>query len=320
MNLEISVVGGGSFGTTIANILALNNHHIKIYTIENEVFESINNSHKNSKYFPHIILNKNITAYNNPECFYNDDLIFITLPSKVVIDFFGTHKVNPNCILVNLSKGFGKNNMLIPQELSSIVPNRIVSFKGPSFANELSYNLPTSFTVASKEENDFTLFRELFPKEIVALDYTGDVNGAEFLSIIKNAYSIVIGIVDAVYNSANCRFLVFCKVLKEIKKLLEYYGGNQETIFNYCGIGDLCLTSLNDLSRNRTLGLLIGKGFFSTTVSSTIVLEGIRALKTVHNFLSEKEQLAGFPILANLNKLVDSQQSVQDFVDNVIIL
>lgn len=111
------------------------------------------------------------------------------------------------------------------------------------------------------------------------------IKGVEILSILKNIYAIVIGIVDAHFNSPNLRSLVLTKSFSEMRDILTLMGGKQETMFKSCGIGDFTHTALNDLSRNRTLGLLIGKGFFTEHVSHELVLEGRNAVNILYQEL-----------------------------------
>ena len=95
--------------------------------------------------------------------------------------------------------------------------------------------------------------------------------------------------IDAKYNSSNTRFMILTKAFSEIRILLRSLGGSEDTLFLACGFGDLCLTSLNDLSRNRTLGLLIGKGFFSADYkSNSVILEGLNTIEMFHDFLEDE--------------------------------
>src|SRR5699024_7889202 len=137
----------------------------------------------------------------------------------------------------------------------------------------------------------------------IYLDYTTDTNGVEYLSALKNIYAISIGHIDGIYNTLNTRYFFLGQCFNEIRKILEHLRCDSNTINLSCGIGDLCLTSLSDLSRNRTLGLLIGKGFYDSQLlaSNFVVLEGI---KTLH-ILNEKINSVILENLPILNTLVD---------------
>jgi glycerol-3-phosphate dehydrogenase (NAD(P)+) len=141
----------------------------------------------------------------------------------------------------------------------------------------------------------------------------------EYASILKNIYAIIIGIVDANFDSPNLRSLVLSKAINEMRQLIKTFGGQEETIFKYCGFGDFSLTALNDLSRNRTLGLLIGKGFFSQDISEKVVLEGRIAVQVFYEEL-EKQQLTGlnYPLMAELYKVFNSNYDIGKFVNNIL--
>ena len=130
------------------------------------------------------------------------------------------------------------------------------------------------------------------------------------------------GVVDAHFDSANVRFLVSTKMFKEYRKALLTFGGNEETIFKYCGYGDFNLTSLNDLSRNRTMGLFIGKGFIKDLISGNVVLEGKRSLNIFYEKLRDEKIVNypenEFPILFELYKLMNKDYDQRKFIYNIV--
>jgi glycerol-3-phosphate dehydrogenase (NAD(P)+) len=163
------------------------------------------------------------------------------------------------------------------------------------------------------------VFKSLFEKTEIYLDFTTDVHGIEILSILKNIYAIVVGIVDAHFNSPNLRFLILTKAFDEMHKILLLMKGEEKTLFRYCGYGDFSLTALNDLSRNRTLGLLIGKGFFIDDISDKVVLEGKIAVNVFMeklNHLSNKSE--EFPILHELYDVFNNGYNISNFVNHLL--
>ena len=139
------------------------------------------------------------------------------------------------------------------------------------------------------------------------------VKGVEILSVLKNIYAIIIGIVDAKYNSPNTRFMILTKSFSEIKILLSVLGGREDTLFLSCGYGDLGLTALNDLSRNRTLGLLIGKGFYNSDKNKGVVLEGVKTVEFINEVLapSIKERL---PLFSKMESFFTNKESNFDIL------
>ena len=196
--------------------------------------------------------------------------------------------------------------------------NKVCSFKGPTFARELINNMPTAFTLGAEDIETYNLFYDIFKNTKVYLDYSDDLKGVELLSILKNTYAIMLGIIDSHFNSANLRFLFLTKAFDEMRSLFVHFGGKEETIFKYCGFGDFCLTSLNDLSRNRTLGLLIGKKFYSATTHDKILLEGKIAVNIFCKEIVEKKSLTNYKLISELYKIFNEGYDPSNFVVNVL--
>ena len=129
---------------------------------------------------------------------------------------------------------------------------------------------------------------------------------------------IAMGIIGAKFNSPNVTFMVFTKAFNEIMLILKTLKCSDGTASMFCGIGDLGLTSLNDLSRNRTLGLFIGKGFYDGNSSNQIVLEGLRSISLFSKMLSNSDIKDSLPILLNLNKLIIKEITTEEFVKGVL--
>ena len=324
-NLNIVFIGSGAISTSIANVLCLKQKYdITLLSIEKDVVDSINNIHINNKYFPQIRLDHALKASMDKSILSEADIIFIGIPSNMVVGYIEQHKwlINTNSLIVNLAKGFGPDHKTIVQALSKVVPNQIFSMKGPSFAREIIMNMPTGLTLVSKKDKNFTLFGNIFKETSIFLDYSTDVVGVELASILKNIYAIIVGIVDAHFDSPNLRSLVLTNAINEIKYLLSRFGGKEETMFNYCGFGDFSLTALNDLSRNRTLGLLIGKGFFTSDISEKVTLEGKIAVNVFIEEIAKKRHIKTKKLMMKELYRVfnDDEYDTANFVNNIISL
>lgn len=312
----IVIAGAGVFGTALAQRLSWNNNNsITMYSIEPEVVNDINNNHQNSKYFPGRHLHNEITSTGDISCAYEADVIFLAIPSSHIESY--THKIfsstNPQALVVNLSKGFSDDGTFLT---SSIPFTRLISLKGPTFAVELMNGVPSAMTVGG-EHHLYKIIKSVFSDTGITLDYTPDMNGVELMSVLKNMYAIAIGIVSGRYGSANVDFLILTRAVNEMRDLVQLYGCSSETIFTYSGIGDLGLTSLTDLSRNRTLGLLIGKGF-SNDPKSTTVIEGLRTIRLIGDVVKEKHLENRFLLLDSLYKLVYGDYSLNDYIVAVV--
>ncbi|MFW5486209.1 MAG: NAD(P)H-dependent glycerol-3-phosphate dehydrogenase [Sphaerochaetaceae bacterium] len=316
MNHHIIIAGSGVFGTALAHRLAWNtDNRITLYSIESEVVRDINENHQNSKYFPGRHLNGSISATDDISCAYDADYIFLAIPSSQIETY--TRKIfphtNKDVIVVNLSKGLSDDGSFLT---NSIPFENLVSLKGPTFAVELINGVPSGMTVGGPQRL-FPSIKEIFIDTGISLDYTKDIHGVELMSVLKNMYAIAIGIVSGRYNSANVDFLVMTRSVNEMRDIVELYGCDKETIFTYCGIGDLGLTSLTDLSRNRTLGLLIGKGFSNDPKSSTVI-EGLRTIRLLGELVREKGYESRFTVLESLYNLVYGDYSLNDYIISVV--
>ena len=321
-NLRICFIGSGAISTAMGNVLAQKgSYEVFLLSVEQDVVDSISNDHVNRKYFPNIDLDHSLKATFDKSILKESDIIFLGIPSSIIVSYISDNKqyIGEDSLIVNLAKGFGDGQKTIPQALARIIPNPIFGMKGPSFAREIINNMPTAFTLASKREKHFKLFDAIFNSTSIQLDYSTDVMGVELASILKNIYAIIVGIVDAHFDSPNLRSLVLTKAINEMRVIISKFGGEEYTMFNYCGIGDFTLTALNDLSRNRTLGLLIGKGFFTDYISEKVVLEGKVAVNVFVEEIAKKRGIKTKDLmLKELYKVFnDEDYDINNFVSNI---
>jgi len=320
---RVVFIGSGAIATALGNILAADEDlEVCLLSIEADVVKDINHNHINYKYFPATQLHPYLKASTDIKILRNASLVFLAIPSTTIVRYLSENgKLIPKTTpLINLAKGFGNAFQIIPNCISEIMPNPVACMKGPSFAREIINKQPTGFTIASERNQLKDQIAELFESTVIHLDFSEDIHGVEYASILKNIYAIIIGIVDASFDSPNLRSLVLSKAINEMRQVLKSVGGKEETLFNYCGFGDFSLTALNDLSRNRTLGLLIGKGFFSQDISEIVVLEGRIAVQVFYEEL-EKRQLKGlsYPLMTELYKVFNTNYDIGKFVNNILI-
>jgi glycerol-3-phosphate dehydrogenase (NAD(P)+) len=262
-----------------------------------------------------------LKATTDPAVLTGAGVVFIAIPSVAVVDYMQQIRaVLPgDAILINLAKGFGCQKQIISDCLADHLPNPVCALKGPSFAREIINNSPTAFTLASTDAHWCEMLEPLFDETNLFVDSTTDLAGVEILSILKNIYAILIGIVDAHFNSPNLRFMMFTRAFNEMRNILLHFGGHEETMFNYCGIGDFGLTALNDLSRNRTLGLLIGKGFFNEGIPNKVVLEGRIAMSIILEKLTDSQMPeTGYHMMRQLDKVFSGDTDIALFVNKMI--
>jgi glycerol-3-phosphate dehydrogenase (NAD(P)+) len=321
--MNILVLGAGTFGTAIANELSVNNdNNVVLFSRDKDKVFEINTNHSNKSYFPNKHLTKFLRASSSKEDIKDAEVIFVALPSSAITEVLVELNSNlrSDVLIVNLSKGLLSEGVTIVDKIKQLLnTENVVTLKGPSFAIEVMEHADTLLTLGYTTEAQYKLINNIVKNTSLHIDCTNDINGVEVLSVLKNIYALVIGVIDAKYNSPNTRFMILTKGFSEIRIILRSMQGSEDTLFLACGFGDFCLTSLNDLSRNRTLGLLIGKGFFSADYkSNTVILEGLSAIDMVYNFLDDdvKKQL---PIFNKLYDFIKNKKTDFDIEFNELV-
>lgn len=290
--MKILIIGGGAFGTAMGNQLSVNtDNDVTLLLRDSDKINEINKFHTNTKYFPNKILSPLLKATSSLDYVKKVDVIFVALPTKIILSEVVKIKnfLKPETLLINLSKGIFKGGVTVVEALrDTLCHNNVITMKGASFAIEMMDKSPTLFTLGFDTKDQYNKVNTIIKRTNIFIDYTTDIRGVELLSALKNIYAILLGNVDAQYNTANVRFMILTKSFSEIKIILKAFGGREETLLLSAGFGDFGLTALNDLSRNRTLGLLIGKGFYNSNFeNNSIVLEGIKTLDMIDSILSD---------------------------------
>jgi glycerol-3-phosphate dehydrogenase (NAD(P)+) len=318
------LVGAGTIGTALGNILAeIGNTEVLLLSVEEKVVHSVNQLHINSRYFPGHHLHPRLKASYDPAVLKGASVVFLAIPSVAIIEYLLSIKKHlpADATLVNLAKGFGCGEDTVVDCLAKHFPNPVCTLKGPSFAKEIITKIPTGFTLGYKSQIIRHEVTSLFKGSTIHLDFSRDIAGVELLSILKNIYAIALGIVDAQFNSPNLRFLILTRAFREMTDIMLMFGGNEETIYKYCGYGDFTLTALNDLSRNRTLGLLIGKGFLTEHVSHELVLEGKTAANVFYHKLAKISRVEKkFPVISELYSIFNEKYDISAFVSRILEL
>ena len=255
------------------------NNNVIIFSRSQDKVREINQNSTNQNFFPNKRLTKELTATSDINDIKYIDIIFIALPSSKIIDtlFSIKHNFKKDVLIINLSKGLYKDGITIVESIKKKIDiKNVITLKGPSFAVEIMEHAETLLTLGYSTSNQYRTVIKTIKNTSLNIDSTKDILGVEVLSVLKNIYALFIGVIDAKYDSPNTRFMFLTKAFSEIRIILKFLGGKEETLFLGCGFGDLCLTSLNDLSRNRTLGLLIGKDFLnSNDNSNNTILQGV---------------------------------------------
>ncbi len=263
---SIAVLGTGSWGTALASLIARNGHPTVIWGRDAAQVAAINGQHENPRYLPGIPLPESLVATGDlAQAVAGADLVLVVTPSHAFTETLralAPHR-RAHAGVAWATKGFEPGSGRFLHEvagdvLGEGVPLAVVT--GPSFAKEVAQGLPTAVTVHSDDE-EFTLQVAEALHGPTFRAYTGtDMLGAELGGAMKNVLAVATGIADGMQLGLNARAGLITRGLNEMLRLNVALGGRAETLMGLAGLGDLVLTSTGDLSRNRRLGLALGRG------------------------------------------------------------
>lgn len=296
-NIKIGVVGAGSWGTALANLLAFKGYDIDLWVFETEIRDQILESHENTVFLPDITLSSNLHPSNDiAEVVSAKDMVLVVVPSHVVRET--TMKMADylakDSIIVSASKGIeNKSHLtmtgLMQETLVEIPPHHLAVLSGPSFAREVAANLPTVVTVACKDTEVATRVQQVMATPYFRVYTSNDVTGVELGGSLKNVIAIAAGVIDGLELGLNTRAALITRGMTEIRRLGLKMGANPRTFTGLAGFGDLILTCTGFLSRNHTVGKKIGQGEKVNDIlgQMRMVAEGVKTAKSVYN-LSRK--------------------------------
>jgi glycerol-3-phosphate dehydrogenase (NAD(P)+) len=296
-NLKIGVVGAGSWGTALANLLAVKGYAIDLWVFEEEIKDQIRQIGENSVFLPGVQLSSNLNPSNDlDEVVSAKDMLLIVVPSHVVrqTTLKMADHLSKDTILVSASKGIENQSHLtmtgvLRETLVSMSAHRLAVLSGPSFAREVARNLPTVVTVASKDAAAAELVQQVMATPYFRVYTSTDVIGVELGGSLKNVIAIAAGVIDGLELGLNTRAALITRGMTEIRRLGLKMGANPRTFTGLAGFGDLILTCTGDLSRNHTVGKKIGQGEKVNDIlgQMRMVAEGVKTAKSVYD-LSRK--------------------------------
>ena len=324
--MKIGVIGGGSWGTALAKLLADKGYEVKIWCYDDTLDEIINTQHENTMYLPDIELPNNLTATNDlEEAVHQKELILSVSPSHVVRKVVGAigDKI-PDCTpIVSASKGIENDSlMLVSDILEDVLPSRLHPYlsylSGPSFAREVAQQKPTAVTIASYNPKLARHVQETFSTNRFRCYTTQDVYGVEIGGAVKNVIAIAAGAVQAMDLGHNSTAGMITRGLHEITKIGIKLGANPLTLSGLAGMGDLVLTCTGGLSRNRRVGMKLGQGMTLKQIldEMNMVAEGVKTSMSVHQ-LSEKLGLE-LPLCDEVYQVVHQNKPTIQAVEDIM--
>lgn len=286
------ILGCGSWGTALAQVLLDNGHDVLLYGIDSDQVADINNNHKNSLFFNDLELSPLLRATMDIECVKEADVLLLAVPSPAVEPVCRqiVSLIKPNTVVVNVAKGFHpatneRISQTIRSELATAKISSVVSLMGPSHAEEVVQRLLTCVAAVGSNPQDCQMVQQMFANSCFRV-YTGsDEIGTEYGAAVKNVIAIASGILAGLKQGDNARAALMTRGLREMSLLVEAVGGQPGTCQGLTGIGDLIVTCSSEHSRNFQAGKQIGQDNsarkFWTENKKTV--EGALAARIVHD-------------------------------------
>lgn len=284
--MPVAVMGGGSWGTGFAMVLADAGNDVLMWAREPEVAQAVNDRHENPRYHPGIALPESIRATTDPgSALRGADVVVLAVPSQTLRDnlISWAGLLDERAVLVSLMKGIELGTMLRMSEVVAVVagvaPGRIAVVSGPNLAAEIVQRQPAATTVACADEVVAEQLSDACTTGYFRPYWTSDVVGTELGGAVKNVIALANGMAVGLGTGENAQATLITRGLAEMTRLGQALGANPMTFLGLAGIGDLVATCSSPLSRNRSFGVLLGSGLTTdeATARSTQTCEGVKS-------------------------------------------
>lgn len=326
--MKISIIGAGSWGTALAEVLVFNKHEVLIYDVDENTVDEINNQHTNVTKLPNAKLSSSIVATSRLEDALDfSEIIVLSVPTKVIRAVLKeiNKKLDHPALFINTSKGlepgtFKRVSEVVKDEIDSTKRKGFVAITGPSHAEEVILKMPTLVTSASLERDNALLVQKLFSNNVFFRVYTiKDLVGAELGGALKNIYALAAGMLEGLGYGDNAKAALISRALVEMKRLAVANGALEETLTGLTGLGDLVVTTTSYHSRNFQAGIKLAKGknLDETISSMTMVVEGVRTALSAYQ--KAHEENIDVPIIDAVYSVIYEKQSVSKAVESMMM-
>lgn len=315
---NIAILGSGGWGVALSLLLHKNGHHVKLWAYTEEE-KNIINQQKKCKYLPQAIIPEEVVCYNSYEEVIEDaDIIIIVTPSSAIRKTLNTIKpiVGKDQVLLLASKGIEPGTQKVYSDvIEEIFPeNRIGVISGPSHAEEVAQSIPTCVVVSSKDDELSKELQDVFANEIFRVYINNDIVGVELGGALKNIIALASGICYGMGAGDNTQAALITRGLLEITRIGKAYGAkSHDTFYGLSGFGDLFVTCSSLNSRNRSCGVLIGKGYKVADAQKELggmVVEGISAVDAAYEIIKKYDVNA--PIITQMYDVIHNDKPAKE--------
>ena len=319
----VAVLGGGSFGTVIGNIIAGNGHRVRLWLRNIERADEINHQHENSDYLPGYVLDSKLAATCTLANAVADvDIVFVAVPSKSFREVVRNlaSLLPEQTLVISLTKGIEPGSFRLMSEilLEELPQNPRGVLSGPNLAGEIAAGQVAGSVIASESPAINTLIHDLLHSDSFLIYSSGDMFGVELGGALKNVYAILSGIGAALEFGENTVGMLLTRSLAEMSRFAVHLGANPMTFLGLSGVGDLFVTCSSPLSRNYRVGLALGRGQPLDDILGQMdqVAEGINTLGLLKAEADRRE--IRMPLVNGLYAILYEHRPVADVFDDMM--
>ena len=322
---KVAVLGGGSFGTVLANIAASNGNIVALWVRDSEQALRINSEGANSTYHPELQLSPNIEASENLEdVVRGSDIVLIATPSIIFENIVQriTPMVESKACIISCTKGIKLNPFRSMSDIISMNigtnTNSIGVLSGPNLAREIAENKVAGTVIASTNDDLILSVKNALSSESFKVYSSNDIQGVELAGALKNIYAIICGMADSLEVGENAVGLILTRSMAEMSRFAVAKGANPITFLGLAGMGDLVATCTSNLSRNFQLGTHLGLGLTLENAKEKVgqVAEGVRTLEVIKE---ESTSLnINMPLVDSLHDIIYKGASAKILIDDLV--
>jgi glycerol-3-phosphate dehydrogenase (NAD(P)+) len=322
---KIAVLGGGSFGTVLANIAASNGNNVSLWVRDSEQALRINSEGANTIYHPELKLSSNIAASENLEEVIKDsDIILIATPSIIFENIVQriVPMIEGGAHIISCTKGikldpFRSMSDIISMNVDLNI-NSVGVLSGPNLAREIAENKVAGTVIASTSDVLITCVKDALSSDSFKVYSSNDIQGVELAGALKNIYAIICGMADAMGVGENAVGLILTRSMAEMSRFAVAKGANPITFLGLAGMGDLVATCTSNLSRNFQLGTHLGGGLSIKEAKDKVgqVAEGVRTLEVIKEESSNLN--IKMPLVDSLHDIIYKSSSPKTLIDDLV--
>ena len=319
---KVAVLGGGSFGTVLANLAASNGYKVSLWVRDAEQALRINSEGANSSYHPELKLSDNIQATEDlNEVMRNASIIFIATPSIIFEQIMSriSELIDNKAYVISCTKGILESPF---RSMTDVIQNKIKNdvgvLSGPNLANEIAQNKIAGTVIASNNEDLIKLVKDTLSSKTFKIFSSNDIQGVELGGALKNIYAIICGLADSLEVGENALGLILTRSMAEMSRFAVAKGANPVTFLGLSGMGDLVATCTSTLSRNYQLGHNLGTGMGLDDAKDNVgqVAEGIRTLEVIRNESISLD--LKMPLIESLYNIIYKKSSPDSLINDLI--